>query len=370
MASRLVSLAVMALLSSVACGGNPSATSPTPSLAPSPSTTASSSPSANPSPTPPATACGAPAITPAASAPALVRASIAYDKASQQFILLGVRDGGTVSETWAWTSASGWQHLAPANNPPARTWGNMAYDDATQQVVLFGGQSATPSGGALNPLTDTWTWDGTNWTQRAPAQKPRANVFMSMAYDPDTQSVIGVYDDASARGTETWEWNGSSWAPLQAGLRPEYPKQQAGLAYSTVTAVLVEFGTVFGIGAPAADANTWTYAAGLWTPHAPSAATPKARSAPAMSQDTGGGILMFGGAGSGGTVYGDTWSWAHNAWQKKSPSSSPRARSGAVMAYDSTCGKVLLYGGEVSTQVTASYFKDTWLWDGQTWTRV
>ena len=275
-----------------------------------------------------------------------------------------------MSETWAWSSASGWQHLAPATNPPARTWGNMAYDDATQQVVLFGGQSATPSGGALNPLTDTWTWDGTNWTQRAPAQKPRANVFMSMAYDADTQSVIGVYDDASARGTETWEWNGSNWAPLQAGLRPKYPKQQAGLAYSTVPAVLVEFGTVFGIGAPAADANTWTYAAGLWTPHAPSAATPKARSAPAMSQDTGGGILMFGGAGSGGTVYGDTWSWSHNAWQKKSPSSSPRARSGAVMAYDSTCGKVLLYGGEVSTQVTASYFKDTWLWDGQTWTKV
>ena len=79
---------------------------------------------------------------------------------------------------------------------------------------------------------------------------------------------------------------------------------------------------------------------------------------------------MFGGAGSGGTVYGDTWSWAHNAWQKRSPSTSPSARSGAVMAYDSNCGKVLLYGGEVSTQVTATYLKDTWLWDGHTWTKV
>ena len=368
MASRLVSLAVLALLGSLACGGTPTATSPSPS--PTQSAAPSATAPASPSPTPTANACVAPTVTPTGSAPPLVRASLAYDKASQQFILLGVRDGGTASETWAWTAATGWQHLVPATSPPGRTWGNMVYDDATQQIVLFGGQSATPSGGALNPLSDTWTWDGTTWTQRTPAQKPRAVVFISMAYDPDTQSVIGVYDNPSANGTETWEWNGTTWAPLQAGLRPKYPKQQAGLAFSTVPAVLVEFGTVFGIGAPAPDASTWTYAAGLWTPHAASASTPKARSAPAMSQDTGGEVLMFGGAASGGIVYGDTWSWSHNAWQKRSPHTAPRARSGAVMAYDSNCGRVLLYGGEVSSQVTASFFKDTWLWDGQTWTRV
>jgi hypothetical protein len=40
------------------------------------------------------------------------------------------------------------------------------------------------------------------------------------------------------------------------------------------------------------------------------------------------------------------------------------------MAYDSTCGTVLLYGGEVSTQVTAVYYTDSWAWDGQTWTKV
>ena len=69
-------------------------------------------------------------------------------------------------------------------------------------------------------------------------------------------------------------------------------------------------------------------------------------------------------------MYGDTWSWSHNAWQKRSPNSSPRARSGAVMAYDPNCGRVLLYGGEISSQVTVAYLKDTWAWDGQTWTKV
>jgi hypothetical protein len=38
--------------------------------------------------------------------------------------------------------------------------------------------------------------------------------------------------------------------------------------------------------------------------------------------------------------------------------------------HDSNCGRSLLYGGEVSTQAAVTYFKDTWVWDGQTWTKV
>ena len=365
MAGRLASLAVLALLGSPACGGTPIAASPTPS----PSTTASSSPSANPSPTPPANTCGAPAITPAASAPALVRASIAYDKASRQFILLGVRDGGTTSETWAWSAASGWQHLAPATNPPGRTWGNMAYDDATRQIVLFGGQSATPTGGVLNLLDDTWTWDGANWTQRAPAKSPPPTIFLPLAYDGATQTVIGVRDDDPVTTTSTWQWGGTTWGTIATTGHPAWPKQGAGIAYSTVPSSIVMFGTVYGLGVTT-DAKTWTFTPNAWVGYVATAGSPHSRFFPAMSQDAGGGIVMFGGAGGGGTVYGDTWSWSHNHWQKLTPRTAPRTRSGAVMAYDSDCGRALLYGGEAGSQVTVAYFKDSWVWDGQTWTRV
>ena len=297
---------------------------------------------------------------------------MAYDKATQQVILFGDRQASRTPETWAWTSAAGWKRVSPATSPPGRTWGNMAYDDATGEVVLFGGQSATPgAGGALSPLTDTWTWDGTNWTRRTPAQSPRAVVFMEMAYDAATHSLVGVYDNASAAGSEeTWQWTGTTWAPLQAGLRPKYPKQQGGLAYSSATSELVMFGTAFGIGVPAPDATTWTYSASLWTPHPGSATTPRARSAPAMSADKAGGVLLFGGAGSGGTAFGDTWTYHQNVWHKLSASPAPHARSGATMAFDSNCGLVLLYGGEVSTQTSAAYYKDTWAWNGQAWTKV
>jgi hypothetical protein len=38
----------------------------------------------------------------------------------------------------------------------------MAYDAATRTVVLFGGLGAEDK-----PLNDTWTWDGSTWTEQA-----------------------------------------------------------------------------------------------------------------------------------------------------------------------------------------------------------
>jgi hypothetical protein len=53
----------------------------------------------------------------------------------------------------------------------------MAYDAARGEVVLFGGWDGTLLG-------DTWTWDGTTWTEEHPAISPPARILMGMAYDP------------------------------------------------------------------------------------------------------------------------------------------------------------------------------------------
>jgi hypothetical protein len=295
---------------------------------------------------------------------------MAYDKATKQVILFGVRQTTRNSETWAWTASSGWKQLAVATNPPGRTWGNMAYDDATGQIVLFGGQSATPaSNGALNPLRDTWTWDGKDWTHQKPAQNPPAIVNMSLAYDASTKTVIGVLDNDTSGVSETWQWNGTTWGRLLASRLLTYPKQDAGIAYATVTSDMTLFGTVFGLGAPPADGKTWAYTPNAWKAYAASANTPKPRSSPGMSEDTRGGVLMFGGGGSGFTVFSDTWTWYGHEWRKLSVKGAS-GRVGPKMAYDSTCGLVLLYGGELSTGQQVTFYKDTWAWNGQTWIKV
>ncbi len=82
----------------------------------------------------------------------------------------------------------------------------MAYDAAASDIVLFGGA------GAVSPyrsgyLRDTWTWDGTTWTQQAPATHPSAREQASMAYDAATGQVVlfggnGHFLDFDG----TWTW--------------------------------------------------------------------------------------------------------------------------------------------------------------------
>ena len=59
----------------------------------------------------------------------------------------------------------------------------MAYDAATGQVVLFGGSNGSNLG-------DTWTYNGTTWTQQSPASSPSARYDSTLAYDATTGQVV------------------------------------------------------------------------------------------------------------------------------------------------------------------------------------
>jgi hypothetical protein len=79
-----------------------------------------------------------------------------------------------------------------AGQPPARTGAAMAYDVADQSIVLFGGESRSRS------LDDTWTWDGSAWTQANPATSPPALDDPQMAYDPVSHDVILIGEQEAA----------------------------------------------------------------------------------------------------------------------------------------------------------------------------
>jgi len=83
---------------------------------------------------------------------------MAYDAATRTVVLL---DAG---QTWTW-GGSAWTGRSPATSPPALFNAAMAYDAATRTVVLFGGFGGL---GDRGPLNDTWTWNGTTWTQQSP----------------------------------------------------------------------------------------------------------------------------------------------------------------------------------------------------------
>ena len=357
---RMAPLLVLAMALPLACGSGPTA-----SASPSPSPSASAATSATPSPT--ANPCLNPTITAAAGEPKLVRPAIAYDAARSEDVLFGAPNGNPIPETWDWTAAAGWKKLNPSHSPPARTSASMAYDEATGSIVLFGGQLV---GTAATPLTDTWTWDGTDWTQRNPAKTPPAIVDTSLAYDPLTKTVLAVLDNDTASHTETWQWDGNTWSQLQPATAPMWAKRGAGMAFSTAVQVMVLFGTVYAIIGPPAEGSTWTYSAGTWTSHPARATDPRPRMQPGLAADPGGGVVLFGGGGSGFTAYSETWVWS-GSWQKKAASPAPSKRARPEMAYDSGCKLVLLYGGELQSSANSNaQYSDTWVWNGQAWSKV
>ncbi len=296
---------------------------------------------------------------PATNAPGGEGASMAYDPGTGQLVLFGGGDGdpygsGVLGNTWTYNGTT-WTEQSPATSPPARAYGSMAYDAATGQLVLFGGTSAVnyPS----SDLADTWTWDGITWTQQSPATSPSARAYGSMAYDAGTGQLVlfGGYTN-SGFSNDTWTWDGTTWTQLSPATSPPV-RAYGSMAYDAGTGQLVLFGGIHAFINYLSD--TWTWDGTTWTQLFP-ATSPPARNAASMAYDASTGeLVLFGGyyETDGGESYlGDTWSWNGSNWMQPSPVTSPSGRDGASMAFDPGTGQMVLVDGGSKNAVLG----DTW----------
>lgn len=277
---------------------------------------------------------------------------MAYDLGTGQMVVFSGEMGAgppQVADTWIW-DGSNWSQVSPATSPSARQGATMAYDAATRQLILFGGETGTNSG----LLNDTWTWDGTNWTQLTPGTSPPARYDASMAYDPANGTVMlfggfGAVDNSDDLN-DTWIWDGSTWSQAAPAASPPV-RTNAGLAYDPANGGLVLFGGTgpapFGQAAPPSAFlnDTWTWNGTNWTQQNP-AASPPARTGADLAYDGATGQdILFGGTGSDGSSLNDTWAWDGSAWTPVTTSASPPPRGSAVMAYDGATGQVVLFSG-------------------------
>ncbi len=86
--------------------------------------------------------------------------------------------------------------------------------------MLFGGQSEGLGG---PPLGDTWTWDGSAWTEHTTSPSPPARFDHALAFDPRRRELVlaGGRSNPVARFDDVWRWNGSSWTETPALVSPE-----------------------------------------------------------------------------------------------------------------------------------------------------
>jgi hypothetical protein len=362
----------------------------------------------------------------------------AYDSARRRVVMFGGAWQTNLNDTWEWDGETWTQRTLPTS-PSARSGCTAAYDAARGRVVLFGGQV----------FGDTWEYDGTTWVQRFPANAPSSRRDHVMAYDEQRQRIVlhgGQSFAPYVISTETWEWDGTNWSLQSAAGPGSLPH---ALVFDRVRQRCVMFG-----GYPQATA-TFEWNGTTWTMASPSAPFPATYTPPLMARDPGSGsavvfanggrwlwtgagwtlqttltlptdrdttvactdtvrnrvvaytstdgtfewdgvnwtglapttalrympmvfdaarvvCVQFGGQASNGALNDDTRTWNGTAWTTVPAPARPSPRYFAQMAYDAARQRVVLFGGvgpNPSNPGPPPIYGDTWTFDGVTWTQ-
>lgn len=269
-----------------------------------------------------------------------------------------------LNDTWTWNGTD-WTNFSvtpfSATGPlPGRSDCALTYDG--YNVVLFGGNSTT------GVLADTWTFNGTAWTREAPATVPfgRFKCQAGLIGTAGNQKVV-MFGGSNLLNflNETWVWNGSAktWT-LAASVN--YPAPRVDFAFSGGPSSCILFG---GQNTNSNLGDTWSFNGTTWTQLTPTT-PPSYRSGSNLCYDTANSQwVLFGGANESGVLSSETWTLnsAGTAWTQKAPATKPSGRVNAQMCYDSqNGGRVLLFGGNNGNNT----LNDTWAWNGTTWTQL
>ena len=281
----------------------------------------------------------------------------AYDPTDNITMMFGGGDG-TNFQTLTWTfSSTGMWRRAIITAPSGRWKACMAYDTATSSFVMFGGYDGT------NSLSDTWTYASGAWTQQSPTTVPEAREGCMMAYDAATSQVVmfGGYDSGTGHYLgDTWTWNGTTWTQV-TGTGPG-ARMDGGMAYDTPRSDVVLFagynGSYLG--------DTWTFN-GTWTQKAP-AHSPAARRGMGMAYDsTLHEVIITGGLESTGDA-SDIWMYDGTGvdWQVDYGEVELAARDGLGLAPAPTgTGQLVAFGGESGATTYNDTHVYTWQFFGQ-----
>lgn len=146
-----------------------------------------------------------------------------------------------------------WTQLTPANSPPPRYYSRMAFDAARGKAVLFGD-------GGYAGRNDTWTWDGSTWTEQYPATIPPGLNEATprpeqMAYDAVHHMVVMLDNE------QTWVKDGTTWTQLSPSKSP--PRREgSGIAFDAATGLTVWAG---GFNSGGDMDSTWGWDGATWS---------------------------------------------------------------------------------------------------------
>jgi N-acetylneuraminic acid mutarotase len=261
-----------------------------------------------------------------------------------------------LSDTWNWDGAQ-WTQVA-STGPGVRSDQSMM-GDGTGNVLLFGGMGLGPY------LGDTWVWNGTAGWKQLQVQGPSSREGAATAV---LNGKVILYGGSSASNgflADTWEWDGSKWTQLT--ITGPTPGGRYGHSMTTLGNQIVLFGNVGG------PTDTWLFDGTAWTK---SPATGPTGEAGGLSDSRGfqtmatlgNRVILFGGEQDANHILADTWAFDGMSWTQLTPAHAPAARfHAAATTYG---GKIVLYGGAGAIPNGAPFEGDTWTFDGTDWTQA
>ncbi len=155
------------------------------------------------------------------------RAALAYDSARERVVLVGGQAAGEVLGDCHAYAGDRWLPVPSLPAGQERRSHAMAYDRVRDQLVLFGGLRLDSS-----PLVPTLIFDGTQWHARPGLAAPPSRERAAMAYDPVADRVL-LFGGQGASGplNDTWSWDGSTWTQIPTGTDTPPPDGFPSMAW-------------------------------------------------------------------------------------------------------------------------------------------
>ena len=268
--------------------------------------------------------------------------------------------------TWRFKDAT-WTRLHPSHVPAARSFAAMVFDPAHGVVVMYGGRDVPQSEadatgfGTITYSGDTWTWDGSDWSQQHPAHHPL--LFQpSATYDYARKQIVLV-GSTPTFSTQTWTYDGFDWThQAQADGKPAPSRMDNRLSFDAASKTVVTFGGYNGDRSNlAALTAVWEWDGRTWS-QTPATAPFAISVFPGIAPEFDQGSMLI----CSDSPPASTWRWDGSGFTQLRPMHQPGLC--ARLSPDIPSHRVLLYGWSFS-EVRFWQF-EVWSWSGADWSRT
>jgi hypothetical protein len=271
------------------------------------------------------------------------RHSMAYSPLDRKLYLIGGVGGGSEHyDTWSW-DGSAWTEETNAGSFRAAV-DHAVSEEASGRLIMFGGQELNQS----RPIQTMYRLEGGRWAQLAPNTLPSARSFHAMAHDYERGLTIlygGTVTDRSA-SSETWAWDGVDWSLVEiaSGSSSQPPAMSsARMVYDHERRRVVMFG---GKTTAGEYVNTlWAFEGDRWRQVSSVGSAPSVRSDAAVAYDVARRALIVFGGSNGGPPLGDTFELIDSKWRAVDHGERPHPVWNTRAAYDRAGARVILFGG-------------------------